>query len=555
MSIPAAESQDVEMVVEKTPQQALSAPTWHSIKPEGFSSEIVNTTEGSLGESDQKSPKSEKEDSSQSKESNNSNVSCTSTVEYGHTPFDQYAGQVKELCHLLWNPSPKVPPSVKSSRIERLFGVADNRMTGLLLPKRSRSATTFVPAKEFLIERLRGGGYNRVIGITIKHTTNEEPTHLILRVPRFDVARPDREVAILRFVRQHTTIPIPEVKHVDFTSDNPLKQPYVIHNRIPGFDLQSRNNPTCYLSLSQEQKCTFAKDFASILRQLYEITHPFPGHIEGSADSDDHQKYTVRHFDLTTTFGYEPELDLNGKLPFFQVHPFVKNWEPPESAPLEQTTYYFMIAQFGRWKARELRCDPASIRWSKRYDRLVTMADQMDDLGLLGNDMNCLCHLDLLGAPRNIMAKINSDDSLSITGILDWDSAVFAPRFVGCAPPMWLWAWDDEEEDETHANDTPSTPEDQEIKRIFEETVGEDFLFYAYKPEYRLARKLFHFAQSGISSTTEDEEAEELLKEWAELCISKFASEEQDTIGTQDTGLGKSADGDDDGPAESKASL
>ena len=554
MSFPAAESPDVEMIIEKTSGQALSAPTWHSIKPDGVSSEIVNAPKEPLGKTDEKSAKSEKEGSGQSKKSNNSNVSCTSTVEYGHTPFDQYAVQVKELCHLLWDPSPKIPQSVKSSRIERLLGIADNRMTGLLLPKRSRSATSFVPAKEFLIERLRGGGFNRVIGITIKHTTDENPTKLILRVPRFDEARPDREVAILRFVRQHTTIPIPEIEHVDLTSDNPLKHSYVIHNRIPGFDLQSRNSPTCYLNLSQEQRCTFAKDFALILLQLYAITHPFPGHIEGSADSNNNQNFVVRYFDLTTSFGYEPELDLNAKLPFFQVHPFVKDWEPPESAPLEQTTYYFMIAQFGRWKARELRCDPASIRWSKRYDRLVTMADQMDELGFLGNDMNCLCHLDLLGAPRNIMANINSDDSLSITGILDWDSAVFAPRFVGCAPPMWLWAWSDEEEDETHANDTPSTPEDQEIKRIFEETVGDDFLFYAYKPEYRLARKLFHFAQCGISSTTEDDEAEELLKEWAELCMSSLASAEQDTISTQGTGLGKSADGVDDGPAESKAS-
>ena len=545
----------METVVEKTSRQALSAPKWHSIKPDGVSSDIVNAPEGTLGETDEKSAKSEKEDSSQSKKSNNSDVSCTSTVEYGHTPFDQYAVQVKELCHLLWNPSPKVFQSVKSSRIERLFGVADNRMTGMLLPKRSRSARTFVPPKEFLIERLRGGGYNRVIGITIQHTTDEEPTTLILRVPRFDDARLDREVAILRFVRQQTTIPVPQVKHVDFTSDNPLKQPYVIHNRIPGFDLQSRNNPTCYLNLSHEQKCTFAKDFALILLQLYETTHPFPGHIEGSADNNNHQNFTVRHFDLKTIFGYEPELDLNAKLPFFKVHSFTEDWEPPEKRPLEQTTYYFMIAQFGRWKARELRCDPASIRWSKRYDRLVTMADQMDDLGCLGDDMNCLCHLDLLGAPRNIMANINSDDSLSITGILDWDSAVFAPRFVSCAPPMWLWAWDDEEEDETHANDTPSTPEDQEIKRIFEETVGDDFLFHAYKPEYRLARKLFYFAQSGIRSSTEDEEADELLKEWAEIYESSMASAKQDNMGTQDTGPGNLADGDVDGPAESEASL
>lgn len=35
-----------------------------------------------------------------------------------------------------------------------------------------------------------------------------------------------------------------------------------------------------------------------------------------------------------------------------------------------------------------------------------------------------------------------------ITGILDWDSALFAPLVLSCRPPMWLWAWSDGPEDE-----------------------------------------------------------------------------------------------------------
>lgn len=312
---------------------------------------------------------------------------------------------------------------------------------------------------------------------------------------------------------------------MDFTSNNPLKQCYVIQNRIPGYDLQSKT-PTFYPDLTHEQKCTFARQFALILLDLHDIMHPFPGLIETSADSDNDGEFTIRPFDLETISGYQPEPDLNTKLPFFQVRPFVKGWEPPEKTPIEQSTYYFMIAQFGRWKALDLRRDPASIAWSelsKLHDRLVTMAVQMDDLGFLGNDENCVCHLDLVGAPRNIMADIKPDGSLSITGILDWDSAVFAPSFAGCAPPMWLWAWDDEGEDEKHANETPANPRDQEIKTIFEETIGDWFLHYAYKPEYRLARELFRFATSGIRSSTDIEEIEELLKEWSGIYESRMA--------------------------------
>ena len=560
MSFPAAEGPDTEAVVETTSQQGPSAPTDNPIKPDHVSSEFVDAPEEPIAETDNISPGSEKatssqskKTSSQSKDSKNTDVSFTSTVEYSQTPFDQYINQVKELCHLLWPSSPKVPQDVKTSRVERLL--AKNRMAEIFLPKRNRSARVSAPPKEFLIHRLRGGGFNRVIGITIKYSTGDEPTQLILRVPRFEDVRHDREVAVLRFIRHYTTIPVPDVKYVDFTCDNPLKQCYVIQNRIPGSDLQHHTEPTFYPHLKHEQKCTFAKEFALILRKIHDIVHPYPGLVEASADSGNDPKFTVRHFDINTAFGYKPELDLNTKLPFFQVRPFVKDWEPPETSPVEQSTYYFMAVQFGRWRALELRCDPAIIRWSNTYERLVTMVNEMETLGFLGNNENCMCHLDLLGSPRNIMVDIQLDGSLSITGILDWDSAVFAPRFVGCAPPMWLWAWNSEEdEDEKHANDTPSTPEDREIKKIFEETVGDRFLMYAYKPEYRLARDLFRFAKSGITSSTEIDEAEELLKEWNGIYDSRMADRKSKSENSEAAAKENVGEGEGDVSTETEAS-
>ncbi len=546
MSSPAAEGPDTETVVLKASRQPSSAPTWHSIKPDGVSSEFVDALERPLSEIDNMKPGSEKADSRTSKKPNKSDVSFTSTMEYGQTPFDQYTHQVKELCHLLWPPSPKVAQDVKTSRVGRLL--ANNRVPGVLLPKRSRSARASAPPKEFLIERLKGGGYNRIIGITIKHSIDEEPVRLILRVPRFDDARPDLELAVLKFIRHHTSIPVPEVKYFDLTSNNPLKKCYVIQNRIPGYDLQTDGTaPTCYPNLNHEQKCTFAKEFALLLLQLQDIMHPFPGLIEASANSDDDRSFTVRPFDLETCLGRAPEQDLTDKFPFFDVRPFVKDWKPSGKPPFDETTYYFMLAQFGRWKALELRCDPASIGWMKHYDRLVTMARQMDDLGLLGDDENCICHLDLLGAPRNIMADIKPDGSLRITGILDWDSAVFAPRFAGCAPPFWLWdSWDEEEEEEEedgrHANDTPSDPGNREIKRIFEETIGSYFLHFAYKPEYRLARKLFQFAKCGIRASHELGEIEELVKEWDGIYESRMAAIKGEATDTENAATNAAED-------------
>ena len=533
MSEPAAESSVAGKAVETAPQDALTVPTEHSSKPDQILPESSDAPEELLRETEDTSAGSEKATSSRSKRSRTSDVSETSTLEYSQTPFDEYTHQVKELCHLLWPSPPKILQAVKISRVERLLG--KNRVAEMFLPKRSHSARASTPPpKEFTIHRLRGGGYNRIIGITINNTTDEEPEQLILRVPRFDNTRPDREVAVLRFMREYTTVPVPEIKHMDFTSNNPLKKCFVIMDRIPGHDLQDRASPLYYPNLNHEQKCTFTKEFALTLLKLHGIMHPLPGLIEASTDGNDDRGFTVRHLDLVTLCGSAEEKDLNSEHRLFQRRPFVEDWEPPKLPPLEQRTYYFMIAQFGRWRAMELSRDPAVIVWSKHYDRLATMAMQMDELGFLGYDLNCLTHLDLV--PRNIMADIKSDGSLSITGILDWDSAIFAPEFVGCSPPSWLWAWnEDEDEDyEKHANDTPSNPEDREIKKVFEETVGDSFLSYAYKPEYRLARVLFRYAQSGITSSTDFEEIEVLLKDWAEIYESRMAETGNEATTSQD---------------------
>ncbi|KAL2051408.1 hypothetical protein ABVK25_008275 [Lepraria finkii] len=91
----------------------------------------------------------------------------------------------------------------------------------------------------------------------------------------------------------------------------------------------------------------------------------------------------------------------------------------------------------------------------------------MDDTGFLCDDGYSCCHLDLNAAPRNVMVNIQADGPAAITGILDWDSAVFGPKFVGCAPPIWLWAWNREGiEDEREADDTPPTLEQQELKTL-----------------------------------------------------------------------------------------
>lgn len=448
----------------------------------------------------------------------------SSTDEFDHVPFDEFSLQVKELCNQLW------PSISKASSTDQLMGGYQDRFRLILRGKRfNRALKSSSNTKDFIIERMRGGNFNRVVGLTVLYSNGDLPLHLVLRVPRHGDTAQDAEIAILQFVGKHTSIPVPEIRFLDPTTNNPLKERYVIQNRIPGHDLQNDRKSFWYPGLSHTQKCTVARELARILLELQEIRHPFPGYVENNGSDSSYQVFKVRPFRLSTPeYGPEPEPDLRRNGPFFEIRPYDAAFKPAPERSLEETTRYFMQVQFGRWKALELRRDPACIGWYDYYDRLATVAYEMDQLFQLGDNENCLCHLDLNTAPRNIMVDIRPDDSLEVTAIIDWDSAAFAPRFAGCAPPMWLWAWaEDEDEEERFANDEPDKPENREIKRIFEEAVGSSFNKYAYLPEYRLARMLFRFAIYGITSNSDIQEAQDLFDEWAYIRGEKMAEMEE----------------------------
>ena len=451
------------------------------------------------------------------KTTDSSTHSESSTVEYEQTPFTEFSVQVKELCHSIW-------PHGKEPRVQPPLDRSDSRIAGLLrskklhrflTPSKSIPSVSAARGKEFEIERLAGGSFNRIVGVTVLDSELQEPDRLILRVPRSAwEARPDRDVAIMHYVRQHTKIPVPEVKYSDFTAHNPLKRPYVLQSRVPGRNLQ-----TIYGGLNHGQNCTVAKEVAKICLALQATTNPLLGLIElaSPARGDGPNTFTIRPFDIRSPHDME-----------WRKKPVDHEWwREGLHETLYQDTSKFLIAQFGRWRAYELLKNPADILYGEYQDRFAEAAEQMTRLGLFDDDQNCLCHFDLVA--RNVMVDIRADGSLAVSGVLDWDSVCFVPKFVSCAPPWWVWqddpdddgaGWD--ESDETRALKVPVTSTGKELKRLFEEAVGEPFLRYAYQPQYRLARKLFHFAVHGIHSSADIEDAKKFFEEWNTLYESEI---------------------------------
>ncbi|KAL8822615.1 MAG: hypothetical protein Q9191_006651 [Dirinaria sp. TL-2023a] len=371
-------------------------------------------------------------------------------------------------------------------------------VTQLRTSKVFRALTSTPTLWKPLVERLGGGDNNRITAISLPahYTTTEHK--LILRAPRErDFAHPDRDVAILKYVRDHSSIPVAAIAGHDFSCNNPLESPYVLQHRIPGEDLEK-----LWPTLPHAQRRTVAIEIGKVFRNLLALETEYSGTLE--AATDDSSSSAIVPFELKNALG--ETLD-----------------EESSTNRESRTTLELLTNQFGRWRAVDLDWHQGEITEQiQLWDGLLGVVQEMEQMGLLPQSLkNCLCHVDV--HPRNIMVDIGSDASLKVTAILDWDEAVFAPKFVNCQAPVWLWNDEpDEELDEEGfdpwpyelpgANDVPCSPEKIELKQLFEEQAGQEFCRMAYEDAFRLGRVLFHLAVFGLTSSENFRAAKKVIK-------------------------------------------
>ncbi|KAH8736182.1 phosphotransferase enzyme family-domain-containing protein [Ilyonectria robusta] len=353
---------------------------------------------------------------------------------------------------------------------------------------------------EITIERMRGGGYSRITGLTQHNSQTDTKTRYILRIPRFDAAHIESEIASVQFLRQYTNIPAPEVVAFDETDQNALGSPYAAQIRVDGTDLHSS-----FPKLNHIQRCRVARELGSVYRQMLAVRSSVAGRL---AFSNKHKRLSA---------------------PLYVAHLRLMDAQPPTpytDSPMTESVHELLTANFQAQKAIRLKWWSTELLTPKFLDRFCDMASELEADGWFADTHYSLAHLDL--APRNILINPTLDvQTPVISAVLDCDNAVLAPMFMSCAPPMWIWAWnDDEDEDERTANDEPPTQEGVQLKLTFEEAAGPDYLRFAYKPAYRLARRLLRFAIDGMRSNEDFEEAEAMLQEW--ICIRQARTKGQD---------------------------
>ncbi|KAI0135861.1 hypothetical protein F4814DRAFT_444665 [Daldinia grandis] len=348
---------------------------------------------------------------------------------------------------------------------------------------------------DIMIERLQGDVFNQVIGLTRKGNihTNSAEVRYILRIPRREDSHVDRDATTLEFLERHTKISAPYAITFDETTDNEFMSPYMIQNRIPGIDASSG-----FPKLDHAGKLRFARELGIIFRQTLAVK----SHTAGSL------VFSPEHKDPKADFWVIPyrSEDTNSAVPY------------SSTKTATQTVRNLILSNFPDQIACDFTFNTPTLVELRLLDQLYFMAWELESRGWFTNVHCCLAHLDL--APCNILINPTSDlKQPIISAVIGWESAVFAPQFMACVPPLWIWGWEvynrDGGRDGRTANNVPPTAEGRQLKRAFEKAAGKDYMRFAYQPEYRLARRLVGFAiDGGIKSEEAWREAREMIEEW-----------------------------------------
>ena len=407
--------------------------------------------------------------------------SDSSSLVYGAEPFEFFREKVYAEVESIW--------PIEWNLIQRLKKTLSGRLRWTGLGKIFRRFGVFrkslQPEPSIDVYHMAGGGYNRIIGLRLlnwgqKWFQLHEDRDLIVRIPWDENTNPSRQVAAFKLVQEKTQIPVPKVVKGEFTGSNKLAKPYVIYEKIPGKAL-------CWTwdEMTHEQRCLIARQVGSLMKKMQSTVCSKPGNIE-SHESD----FKILPLDLKREFG--PAGEAMG--------------DEPEDAKQEGGRFDLgdhctagsflksLVARRQEWQKKFPGPDDMHM---DTWKRVAEMIDFMVERQTLQQQNHCLCHLDFQS--RNIMAHVGPDGTPKVTGVLDWDSAIIAPFFIGCAAPWWMWVGDEDhdEDDERRANDIPKTLEQAEIKAAFETVVGRDFLHYAYGRQFQILRLLFRWLHEG----------------------------------------------------------
>jgi hypothetical protein len=394
-------------------------------------------------------------------------TSVTSTEVYSQEDYETFSPKVIKLLH-------------------------EVTIDATLQPSNQLHTNVVPPGRSINVYRMRGGGYNRVLGATLL-----DGTACVVRIPRLsenqDVPEVADHAAILSYVAKY--LPVPPVLKYDISYNNPIRSAYMIQGLMPGVPLED-----IYGGMSATEKAQIVKEVVGVMKKMDDITFSGIGLLKASADSG------IR------LAPWKPDKDDAA-------------YTPPTTIPS------FLFQRFKSHSAECLRLDPTPGQDNIFTRGLAPLVEQVARNRNLDTHIR-LYHNDF--EPRNILVDRNPDGTFVVTAVLDFDRACAAPAEVAQVVPHWLWTWNIAEldGDVRFANQDPEDPQALALKRLFDVEIERVFPgFWEFWTRNTALCELLHFAIEGIDSNEGFRRANKLI---AELRAKPTREVEQDKTVNQD---------------------
>lgn len=303
------------------------------------------------------------------------------------------------------------PPSPPEETWKKHFGnlihISSRNFIGLGMRIRQEVLGTTTTTRTRVIEKTAGTfNLECIIGL--------DNSRMVIRIPACgrsgSLTRPAEEwlqshVRTLKYVREHTTIPVPEVYHFDTTSRNEISAPYIAMSYIEGGRIADLwfdgNGPTPL----EKRRRRILEHLAQLMAQLHvhrfdKIGSLVPNHP--FAPDDDLR--------LGPCFGWDHSdgglMAINSSPPFQSSKAWLRNYWAPLSKTHEETTL-------------------ADGTYKLLRTMLSMIPDQTSDFKLAPDQFDW----------QNVMA----DEEGNITALVNWDNAQTTPDVLGCLRyPAWI---------------------------------------------------------------------------------------------------------------------
>ncbi|OAA53088.1 Protein kinase-like domain protein [Cordyceps fumosorosea ARSEF 2679] len=242
------------------------------------------------------------------------------------------------------------------------------------------------------------------------------------------------EVAMIRYIQDHTSIPVPFILHWGTKEESPLQiGPFIIMEWInhemdmgaalntPGFSRNDR--PVLDPNIETERLEELYRQFANIILQLSRLEFPAIGSLEQNEDQD---SWAVTKRPLST---YMNELVRVGSLPRDKL---------PGSTYSSTREYLSALSKLHIDHFASQRTDSFDSRSDCKRKFLARQLFHK-----LANDGRLLSAKDEWGPSRLFFddlryGNILLDANLQVVGVVDWEFCYVGPAGFVSEPPWWL---------------------------------------------------------------------------------------------------------------------